>query len=43
VGPNSELQENITEWNQEKIASVPSQEGIQWVLNQPSAPHMGGV
>ena len=43
VGANRELRANIAEWNQEKIASVLSQEGIQWVFNPPAAPHMGGV
>ena len=43
VGANRGLRANIAEWNQEKIASVLSQEGIQWVFNPPAAPHMGGV
>ena len=43
VGANNELRECIDDWNQHKIGSVLSQEGIQWVFNPPAAPHMGGV
>ena len=43
VGANSELRECLQNWNQNKIASTLSQEGIQWVFNPPAAPHMGGV
>ena len=43
MGANNELRECINEWNQEKIGSVLSQEGIQWVFNPPVAPHMRGV
>ena len=43
VGANRELRECIDDWNQDMIGRVLSQEGIQWVLNPPAAPHMGGV
>ena len=43
MGANRELQECLANWNQDKIASGLSQEGIQWVFNPPVAPHMGGV
>ena len=43
VGANRELQECPAEWNQDRIASTLSQEGIQWVFNPPAAPHMRGV
>ena len=43
VGANLELRECINDWNQDKIGSVLSQEGIQWVFNPPAAPHMGSV
>ena len=43
VGANNELRECIDDWNQHKIGSLLSQDGIQWVFNPPAAPHMGGV
>jgi hypothetical protein len=43
VGANRELRESLTEWNQEKIANMLSQQEIKWVFNPPAAPHMGGV
>lgn len=43
VGADRELRECIDGWNQHKIGSELSQEGIQWVFNPPAAPHMGGV
>ena len=43
VRANRELQECLANWNQDKIASGLSQEGIQWVFNPPVAPHVGGV
>ncbi|KAL9977438.1 hypothetical protein ACROYT_G014841 [Oculina patagonica] len=43
VGADRELRECINGWNQHKIGSELSQEGIQWVFNPPAAPHMGGV
>ena len=43
VGANRKLRECISAWNQDKIRSVLSQDGIQWVSNPPAAPHVGGV
>ena len=43
VGANHEIQECLNRWNQEEIASMLSQERIQWVISPPAAPHMGGV
>ena len=40
VGADNELRECIDGWNQHKIGSELSQEGIQWVFNPPAAPHM---
>ena len=40
VAANRKVRECINDWNQEKIGSVLSQEGIQWVFNPPVVPHM---
>ena len=43
VGANRELWESIDDWNQDKIGTTLSQEGIEWVFNPLPARLTGGV
>ncbi len=42
VGANRELRESLTEWNQERIANMLSQQEIKWVFNPPPPSPYGG-
>ena len=42
VGANRELRESLTEWNQERIANMLSQQEIKWVFNPHGRSPYGG-
>ena len=42
-GGDRELRSALSEWNQQKINAFTSEREIEWILNPPTASHMGGV
>ena len=43
VGADQELKQSLEQWNQSQIADYLSQKDIQWHVNPPAFPHLGGI